>query len=72
MEENCKKCLTNGAEGGKICKLSDERRVKRREGAETSKKLEKKRKKLLTNRAIDGRLNEFSATRLRTTLYLVN
>ena len=61
-QENCKKCLTNGAPGGNICKLSDERPVRGREGAETAKNLEKKRKKLLTKRGGRGKLNEFTAT----------
>ena len=66
QRKNCKKRLTNGAGDGNICKLSDERRGKRREGAKTSKKLEKKRKKLLTIGLFGGRLNEFTAARLWT------
>ena len=48
-EENCKKCLTNGAGDGNICKLSDERPLKGPEGAGKPKKPEKRGKKLLTS-----------------------
>ena len=57
----CKKCLTNGARGGNICKLSDERLLRGPEGSETAKKLEKRGKKLLTKRVRCGKLNEFTA-----------
>ena len=43
-QEKCKKCLTNELPGGNICKLSDERPLRGREGAETAKNLEKREK----------------------------
>ena len=71
MEKNCKKCLTKERGCGNIGKLSDERLGNRREGAQTSKKLEKKRKKLLTNREVHGIISKFAPETERR-LYLVN
>ena len=70
-QENCKKCLTNGAPGGNICKLSDERPLRGREGAETAKNLEKREKSSWQKEA--DVVNWTSSQRLAgTTLYLVN
>ena len=53
--------MTNGVGGGNICKLSDERPLRGREGAAKPKKLEKRGKKLLTSYGFCDRLNEFTA-----------
>ena len=63
--------MTNKEWRGIICKLSDERPVRGREGAETAKNLEKKRKKLLTNREVHGIISKFAPDTERC-LYLVN
>ena len=47
MPEFVKKCLTNRNLGGIICKLSDERLLKSREGGEKQKIPSKKEEKLL-------------------------
>ena len=63
IEENCKKCLTNGIWRGNIRWLSDERALWGAGGEHGGRKSRKRVKKLLTKGSRCDRLNEFPAAR---------